>query len=159
MTPEEFLARSQRQVAAMQRATEASVKVGLPAGEEATSKAYTSDGNKPAATVLEVGIAHEYGTQYVVMRSWLRGPFETKRADIVKTIDGQFKMVMENDLDIEVALGRIGLAALNIVRKAFTTRGYGVWLDIKQSTKDAKGSDQVLIDIGLLRNSTTWVVE
>lgn len=159
MTPEEFLARSQRQVAAMQRANEASVKVGLPAGESSTSKAYTSDGNKPAATVLEVGIQHEYGTQHVPMRSFLRGPFETKQADMAKTIGNQFKMVMENDLDIEVALGRIGLAAVNISRKAFTTRGYGVWLDIKQATKDAKGSNQVLIDTGLLRNSITWVVE
>jgi len=159
MTPQEFLARSQRQVAAMQRAKQASVKVGLPAGEQATSQAYTSDGNRPAATVLEVGIFHEYGTQFVPMRSFLRGPFEEKQAEISRALDVQFNLVLESGLDIEVALGRIGLTAVNISRGAFKTRGYGVWADIKQSTKDAKGSSQVLIDTGILRNAITWVVE
>lgn len=159
MTPQEFLARSQRQVAAMQRAQQASVKVGLPANEAATSQAYQSDGDKSAPTVLEVGIWHEYGTQHVPMRSFLRGPFEEKRDDIAKAIAAQFKLVLENDLDIEVALGRIGLTGVNISRGAFKTRGYGVWADIKQATKNAKGSSQVLIDTGLLRNSITWVVE
>lgn len=159
MTPQEFLAMSQRQVEAMQRAKDASVKVGLPAGEAATSKAYKSDGQKSAPTVLEVGIWHEYGTQHVPMRSFLRGPFEQKRSELAKAIDAQFKLVLESGLDIEVGLGRIGLTAVNISRKAFTTQGYGEWPDIQQSTKDAKGSDQVLIDTGLLRNSITWVVE
>lgn len=159
MTPQEFLARSQRQVEAMQRAKSASVKVGLPAGESATSKAYKSDGQSSAPTVLEVGIWHEYGTQHTPMRSFLRGPFAEKKADIDKAIAAQLKMVLENGLDIEIALGRIGLAAVNISRRAFTTRGYGVWKDIAQATKDAKGSSQVLIDTGILRNAITWVVE
>jgi hypothetical protein len=159
MTPQEFLARSQQQLAAMQRAKTAVVKVGLPAGESATSKAYTSDGQKQAPTVLEVGIWHEYGTQFVPMRSFLRGPFEEKQAEIARAIDVQFALVLDKGLDIEVALGRVGLTAVNISRGAFKTRGYGVWADIKQSTKAAKGSSQVLIDTGLLRNSITWVVE
>lgn len=159
MTPQEFLARSQRQIAAMQRAKDSSVKVGLPAGEAATSAAYKSDGQKSAPTVLEVGIWHEYGTQFVPMRSFLRGPFETKKTELAKAIDAQFNLVLQNGLDVEIGLGRIGLTAVNISRGAFKTRGYGAWQDIKQSTKDAKGSNQVLIDTGLLRNSITWVVE
>lgn len=159
MTPQEFLSRSQRQVEAMQRAKSASVKVGLPAGESATSKAYKSDGQKSAPTVLEVGIWHEYGTQHIPMRSFLRGPFAEKKADLDRIIAAQLKMVLENDLNVEVALGRVGLAAVNISRRAFTTRGYGVWADISQATKDAKGSSQVLIDTGILRNAITWVVE
>lgn len=135
------------------------VKVGLPESEAATSKAYLSDGDKSAPTVLEVGIWHEYGTQFVPMRSFLRAPFLTKEADIRKTIDGQFHLVLEKGLDIEVALGRVGLAARNISVGAFKTQGYGEWPDIKQSTKDAKGSSGILIDTGLLRNSITWVVE
>lgn len=159
MTPKDFLARSIAQVEAMKRAKSAVVKVGLPAGEASTSKAYKSDGDKAAPTVLEVGIWHEYGTQHVPMRSFLRGPFEEKRSEIARAIDVQFNLVLEHGLDIEVGLGRIGLTAVNISRGAFKTQGYGAWPDIKQATKDAKGSDQVLIDTGLLRNSITWVVE
>jgi len=159
MTPTEALAECQRQLAAMKRAKEAVIKVGLPAGESATSAAYTSDGQKPGPYVLDVGIWHEYGTQHVDMRSFLRGPFEAKKSEISKAIDTQFKLVLDSGLDIEVALGRVGLTAVNISRGAFTTKGYGEWPDIKQATKDAKGSDQVLIDTGILRNAITWVIE
>lgn len=159
MTPADVLKLAQKQLASMERAMNAVVKVGLPESEAATSKAYLSDGDKSAPTVLEVGIWHEYGTQFVPMRSFLRAPFLTKEADIRKTIDGQFHLVLEKGLDIEVALGRVGLAARNISVGAFKTQGYGEWPDIKQSTKDAKGSSGILIDTGLLRNSITWVVE
>lgn len=159
MTPKEALARCQRQLDAMKRAKEAVIKVGLPANESATSGVYATDSGKPGPTVLEVGIWHEYGTQHIPMRSFLRGPFEQKQAEISKAIDIQFKLVLDDALDIEAALGRVGLTAVNISRGAFKTRGYGVWLDIKQATKTAKGSDQVLIDTGTLRNAITWVVE
>lgn len=159
MTPEEMLAFNQRRMAAMQRAKQAVVKVGLPEGEAATSKAYKSDGQKTAPTVLDVGIWHEYGTQFVPMRSFLRGPFESERSQLDRGIGAQLKMVVDGDLDVETALGRVGLIAVNISKKAFTTQGYGEWPDIKQSTKDTKGSSQVLIDTGILRNAITWVVE
>jgi len=159
MTPKDVLALAQKQLAAMERAKNAVVKVGLPEGESATSKAYKSDGDKSAPTVLEVGIWHEYGTQFTPMRSFLRAPFIEKQADIKKLIDGQFKLVLEKGLDVEVALGRVGVGAVNISKGAFKTQGYGEWPDITQSTKDAKGSSGILIDTGLLRNSITWVVE
>lgn len=159
MTPKQVLELAQKQLSAMERATNAVVKVGLPESEAVTSKAYQSDGQASAPTVLDVGIWHEYGTQFVPMRSFLRAPFLTKESDIRKVIDGQFHLVLEKGLDVEIALGRVGLAARNISVGAFRSQGYGEWPDIKQSTKDAKGSSGILIDTGLLRNSITWVVE
>ena len=159
MTPEETLRLVERQIAAMQQAKTMSVKVGLPAGETATSRAYTNDGAGPAPTVLEVGIAHEYGTQYVPMRSFLRGPFASKAADLAAVIETQFGLVLEQGLSVDTALGRVGLAARNISVGAFRTDGYGEWPDITQATKDEKGSSGILIDTGILRNAITWVVE
>lgn len=159
MTPQEFLARSQRQLAAMQRAKQASVKVGLPEGGTATSKVYASKNGAPGITVLQNAINHEYGTQFVVMRSFLRGPFEMKQSEIAKALDVQFNLVLESGLDIEVALGRIGLTAVNISKGAFNTAGYGTWQDIKEATKKAKGSSGILKDQLILRNSITWAVE
>lgn len=159
MTPKDALRFFERRLANMHKAESKIVKVGLPQEEASTSKAYKSDGDKSAPTVLEVGIWHEYGTQFVPMRSFLRAPFIEKRSDLVKLIDGQFKLVLEKDLETDVALGRVGLGARNISVGAFKTQGYGEWPDIKQSTKDAKGSSGILIDTGLLRNSITWVVE
>lgn len=159
MTPRDVLALAQKQLAAMERAKNAVVKVGLPASEAATSKAYKSDGDKTAPTVLEVGIWHEYGTQFIPVRSFLRAPFIEKQADLKKIIDGQFKLVLEKGLDVEVALGRVGIGAVNISKAAFKNQGYGTWPDITAATKKAKGSSGILIDTGLLRNSITWVVE
>lgn len=159
MTPEETLSFVEKQLSNMEKAKTMSVKVGLPAGESATSKAYTNDGATPAPTVLQVGVWHEYGTQHVPMRSFLRGPLNAKAADMDKVLQTQFNLVLENGMDVEKALGRVGLAARNISVGAFRTRGYGVWADIDQATKDAKGSSGILIDTGLLRSSITWVVE
>lgn len=158
MTPEETLVLVDAQLSNMEKAKTMVVKVGLPAGESATSKAYTNDGAGPAATVLEVGIWHEYGTQHVDMRSFLRGPLNAKSADLEKVLEQQFNLVLENGMAVEKALGRVGLAARNISVGAFRTKGYGVWKDISQATKDAKGSSGILIDTGLLRSSITWVV-
>ena len=159
MTPEEALELVQKRLKAMERVKTAVVKVGLPEKEDATRKVYKSEGDASAPTVLDVGIWHEYGTKLVPMRSFLRAPFITKKADIQKLIDGQLILVTEKDLDVEVALGRIGLGAKNISVGAFRSNGYGEWPDIKESTKKEKGSSGALIDTGLLRNSITWVVE
>lgn len=159
MKPADVLKLAEKQLAAMERAKNAVVKVGLPENEAATSKAYKSDNDKTAPTVLDVGIWHEYGTQTVPMRSFLRAPFIEKQADLKAVINAQFKLVLEKGMDVEIGLGRVGLAARNISVGAFKTQGYGQWPDIQQSTKDAKGSSGILIDTGLLRNSITWVVE
>lgn len=158
MTPEETLALVEQQLSNMEKAKTMAVKVGLPAGESATSKVYASESGKPGPTVLEVGIWHEFGTQYVDQRSWLRGPLDAKSGDLEKTLETQFNLVLEKGMDVEKALGRVGVAAVNISKGAFRTKGYGVWSDISQATKAAKGSSGILIDTGLLRSSITWVL-
>ena len=75
-----------------------------------------------------------------------------------KAIAKQFEDVFKRGKKAEQALGLIGTAAVNIVKGAFLTRGYGEWLDITDATKEAKGSSQVLIDTGTLRNSISYVV-
>lgn len=94
----------------------------------------------------------------IPQRSFLRVPFATKKAEIADAIAGQFKAVAEKGRKAEVALGRVGIVAENISRKAFTTRGYGMWPDIAAATKARKGSGQTLIDTGTLRGSITSVV-
>lgn len=158
MTPEETLRLVEAQLSNMEKAKTMVVKVGLPAEESASSKAYTNDGAGPAPTVLEVGVWHEYGTQNIPQRSFLRGPLNAKSGELEKVLEQQFNLVLEKGMEVEKALGRVGLAARNISVGAFRTKGYGVWKDISQATKEAKGSSGVLIDTGLLRSSITWVV-
>jgi len=52
----------------------------------------------------------------------------------------------------------IGVKAQSISQGAFTTKGYGQWQELSPKTVEKKGSSQILIDTGTLRNSITYQV-
>jgi hypothetical protein len=151
LTPQQMMANTTAYLKNLEKAKAGFVAVGLPA-EEVGGTIY-GDGQ----TVATVGARHEYGVG-VPRRSFLRVPFTTKKDDLAQAIATQFADVFERGKSAEQALGIIGTIAVNISKGAFTSRGYGEWPDITQATKDAKGSSQVLIDTGTLRNSITYVV-
>ena len=152
MKPEEFLQRSVEQVQNLDAAMRREVKVGLPEGE-ATAKAYEG-----GATVLQVGAAHEFGTEAVPVRSFLRMPHEKRASELSAYIAQQFKRVLMHGADAVQGLGLIGTKALNISREAFQTGGWGEWPDIEQATKDRKGSSAILTDTGILKGALTYEV-
>lgn len=152
MKPEDGLKKLQQYAKALQEAQSKVVAVGLPMGKVG-SKVY-DDGE----TVISVGAQHEYGTNKVPQRSFLRLPFSVKNAEILTMTQRQFNQVFEKGRSVDKALGVLGITATNISKGAFTTRGYGQWMDISQRTKDKKGSTQVLIDTGILRGSITFVI-
>ena len=135
----------------LEKAKRGHVAVGLPA-EEVGGTVY-DDGQ----TVAQVGAQHEFGAG-VPRRSFLRTPFSAKKDELETAIAKQFADVFQRGKKTEQALGLIGTVAVNISKGAFTTRGYGEWPDISAATKEDKGSSQVLIDTGTLRNSITYVV-
>ena len=151
MTPEQMLENTGAYLKNLEKAKRGHVAVGLPS-EEVGGTVY-ADGQ----TVAQVGAQHEYGAG-VPRRSFLRTPFAVKKDDMDKAIAKQFEDVFQRGKTAEKALGLIGTVAVNISKGAFTTRGYGEWPDITDDTKEAKGSSQVLIDTGTLRNSITYVV-
>ena len=151
LTPEQMLKRTTEYAKNLAKAKSGYVAVGLPS-EKVGGKAY---GN--GMTIIRVGAIHEYGLGHNPRRSFLNTPFDSKMDELSKAIGQQFEDVFKGK-NVEVALGLIGATAANISKGAFTTRGYGVWPDIKASTKQSKGSSQVLIDKGLLRGAITYSV-
>lgn len=152
VTPEEMARITEHYANEIRSAQSKYVAVGLP--QEKVGQQIYGDGN----TVIKIGAIHEYGSEHNPRRSFLNVPFQIKKDTIDKFIAKQFEAVLTGDKDAAQALGLIGTAAVGISKDAFTTRGYGEWPDIKQSTKTAKGSSQVLIDTGTLRNSITYVI-
>jgi len=151
MTPEQMLENTGAYLKNLEKAKRGYVAVGLPA-EDVGGTVY-DDGQ----TVAQVGAQHEYGAG-VPRRSFLRTPFTAKQDDLTAAIAKQFEDVFQRGKKAEQALGLIGTVAVNISKGAFTSRGYGEWPDISAATKEDKGSSQVLIDTGTLRNSITHVV-
>jgi len=126
--------------------------VGLPISK-AGSKIYESK-----RSVIEVGFWHEFGTDKMPMRSWMRVPFKQESEKLFAVIAAQWGLVFAAKKNTDAALDRIGLVASNISKGAFRKKGYGEWPDITEETKRRKGSTAILIDTGLLRSSITWVV-
>jgi hypothetical protein len=151
LTLEQMLKKTGAMARAIETARRDHVAVGLPS-ERVGGKIY-GDGE----TVISVGASHEFGAG-VPRRSFLRLPFAAKSDELEKAIAIQFRDVFIKDKPVKQALGLIGVTAVNISKGAFTTRGYGHWPDLSQATKDLKGSSQILIDTGTLRNSITYVV-
>jgi hypothetical protein len=151
LSPEQMVKHTQQMADNIRTARSAVVAVGLPA-EKVGGQVYGS-----GMTVVQVGAQHEYGAG-VPRRSFLRVPFQVQKKQMDETTIAQFRSVFEQGQNAKRAMGLIGTQAVNIVKGAFTSRGYGSWPDISPSTKDAKGSSQVLIDTGTLRNSITYIV-
>jgi len=152
MTPEETLRATTEYLKNLQAMKTHYVAVGLPASKVA-DKQYEG-----GVSVIEVGAAHEFGTENLYERSFLRAPFTLKKSEINRAIQAQVAAVGAGQKDAATALNLIGIVARNISVKAFETGGYGTWPDIKEETKEAKGSSGILIDTGELRGAITWEV-
>lgn len=152
MTPEQMLKKTTDYASNLNKALRSHVAVGLPV-EKVGGQIY-GDG----MSVIAIGAIHEYGLGNNPRRSFLRVPFTTKKDELSKAIAKQFDDVLDNGKPADKALGLIGLQAAQISQESFITKGFGKWADLKQATKNAKGSSQVLIDTGTLRNSITYVV-
>lgn len=152
MTPAEMLKKTRALERAYRQAKEKAVFVGLPK-EKVGGKIY-GDG----MTIIRVGAIHEYSAGHNPRRSFLRVPLRMKQAALSRVINNQFRAMVEKGVDVDTALGLIGVAAANVSKGAFVTRGYGTWPDISDAQKARKKSSQVLIDKGILRNSITHVV-
>jgi len=94
----------------------------------------------------------------IPQRSFLRAPFAVKRKELNQAIAAEFEAAASGKRDVDVALGRIGVTAVNISKGAFTSLGYGEWDSITAETVRRKGSSQTLIDTGILRSSINWVI-
>ncbi len=151
MKPEQFLKMTKEYERNLKSAKANDLVVGLTKSS-AGQKVY-----KSGESLINVGFMQEYGTDTIPPRSFLRMPLAVKRKKIIAAMDQQFERLLQGG-DFNDLLELTGVAALNVVDGAFTTKGYGKWPDIKQSTKNAKGKSNPLIDTGLLRGSITWEV-
>lgn len=151
MKPEEFLKKNKKFAAEIKKAKRGFVKVGLPK-EKVGSEIYGE-----GVSIMLIGAIHEFGVG-VPRRSFLKLPFTANESRLENAFVKGFKLVADGRRTAKDALSLIGTEATNISKDAFVTGGFGKWPDITEETKKAKGSSQILIDTGILRNSITFVV-
>ena len=139
----------------LEEAKKSTLKVGI---QDSEIHYYTNEDGSIGEPVQEVGAQHEFGTDEVPRRSFLRTPFWVKRTDLEKFIAKQFTRVAETGFDAKSAVELIGVKAQDIVFEAFNTGGFGTRRELSQTTKDLKGSSKILFDTGALQQSITYKV-
>lgn len=124
------------------------VKIGFPE-EKSESKTGTD------LTVAQVATFHEFGTEFIPERSFIRSTVSENRAQINSFIESlKPGILMGNSLK---ALATVGEFVQTLIKKKIQTGGD--WAPLKSSTIRAKGSSKALVDTGQMLNSIRYVVK
>ena len=124
------------------------VKFGYPE-EKSESKTGTD------LTVAQVATFHEFGTEFIPERSFIRSTVAENRANINSLIESlKPAILMGTSLK---ALATVGEFVQTLIKKKIQTGGD--WPPLKSSTIRAKGSSKALVDTGQMLNSIRYVVK
>lgn len=126
------------------------VKVGI---QETAGSHKESEGG---LSVADVGSFHEFGTDTIPQRSFIRAPIQDNKADLQTLQRKLLKEVMLGGKSTGEALALIGEKAQSDMIAAINA---GIEPGLEQSTIDAKGSSTPLIDSGQLKQSIRYKVE
>lgn len=137
-------------------------------------------GNYPnGESIASVGLIHEFGSvtgrtftykgksvhiSGIPQRSWLRIPLKSRRFKVLN--DREFLksiliVAMSNDKEFDKWLNYIGIEAVQIIREAFLTGGFGKWdNNMNPEYIKLKGSaDSPLLDTSLLVSSVEYKID
>lgn len=129
-------------------------RVSVTAGLQGTG-ATTAAGPAAPSEIVTIGAAHEYGTDTIPMRPWLR----TSALRYGKEWGAAWANAVR-----EVVAGGTGDTALRLVGLGMqgdiqATVLDGPWFPLSPKTIQAKGSDVALVDSGQMRQSVRAQVE
>ncbi len=115
------------------------------------------DGKGPSNA--EVGAAHEFGTEHLPIRSFLRVPISehlNAKMENSRALDEDVLKEVIKSGTVVPWLRKVAALAKGIVDDAFNTGGFGKW---KPSNMDHKKTKQTLVETHQLRDSIDWDVK
>ena len=133
------------------------IRIGI-LGANATTPHITKneDGtDKVGSTNAQIGAAHEYGTERLPQRSFLRVPLKKHLNKSLEASGALDKRTFENVIkegSIIPWLTKVSIVAEGCVASAFNTADDGTW---PESNMDKKKNHQTLVETQQLRNSIT----
>ena len=126
------------------------VKIGFPE-ENVESKTGAS-----GLTVAQVATFHEFGTENIPERSFIRSAVAENRDKISKLIEGLKPSILQGSS--LKALSIVGEYVQTLIKSKIQT-GDSSWAELRPSTIRRKGSSKALIDTGQMLNSVRYVVK
>lgn len=128
------------------------VRVGILGRTDARN---TGEANSNAS----VGLRHEFGTEELPMRSFLRMPITEKMKDYLEKSGAFTKETLARVVEegsIEAWMEKVGVTAERVVADAFASGGFGKW---QPSNMDHKKVHQTLVESGQLQRAITSEVK
>ena len=137
-------------------------------------------GNYPnGESIASVGLIHEFGSvtgrtfnykgksvhiSGIPQRSWLRMPLKSRRFKVLNDreyLKSILIVALSNDKELDKWLNYIGIEAVQIIREAFLTGGFGKWdNNMNPEYIKLKGSaDSPLLDTSLLVSSVEYKID
>ena len=140
------------------KTTKSKVLVGIMA--EAGGKDHVDENGKSSGvTNADVGAAHEFGTERLPVRSWLRVPLNTYFYRNMRSA-GAFSPAKLKELfatkSFSTWLAKAGAVGVATVNEAFNSEGNGTW---PPSDMSRKTNHQTLVETHQLRDSVTYEVK
>jgi hypothetical protein len=125
------------------------VRIGI-VGEALNTERKSGD----AATNLEIGTAHEFGTETIPERSHIRAAADENQRKYERTIEALFRKATKTKDDVKklnwaLAMGRVGALVLSDIKRKIQS-------GIPPTLKHREGTP--LIDTGQYINSLQWEV-
>jgi hypothetical protein len=128
---------------------------GTSVGFQGTSSEEEYEDND--VTVLEVAVTHEFGTEDIPARPFLRETISREAKKIEERIAKELKQVAMGKQGWRKAYNRIGAFAASKIKN--TIRRSKSWAEpLQQKTIDRKGSSTPLIDSSQLLQSVSWAL-
>jgi hypothetical protein len=127
------------------------VKVGVLSGKGGAAE---HDG----ITMLELAAIHEFGSPAagIPERSFIRFTMQDRRDDLNKTIESVGKAFATDKMDLDKALGVLGMWTQTAIKRSITDRK--IRQELSPVTIAKKGSDTALVDTGRLLNAIQWQI-
>lgn len=115
-------------------------------------------GEKDGYDIAQRAAAHEFGTETIPERSFIRRTFIEKEQELIELQAKLCKGIVTDRMDVRKALGILGQWASTEIKKT-VTEGPHIPPPLKPATIAAKGSDRPLVDTGQMINAVTYKVE
>jgi phage gpG-like protein len=129
------------------------IKVGILGPKDARKD------DDAAGSNASIGLIHEFGTEHMPQRSFLRFPLTEKFHEYLE----KSWLLNKKDLDAAIKEGgftkiykKVGVIAETVIIDAFDSGGFGKW---EPSNMKNKKNHQTLVETQQLRNSITSEVE
>lgn len=119
----------------------------------------SNDNNSKSITLAEVATIHEFGTDKIPQRSFLRSTYEEEKRKITLNLITLAKIeAAKENPNMENVLAKIGAHMVGKVVTKFTVNNWAPLKDPTRGGRNKAGGGRPLIDTGQLRRSIGYKV-